>query len=185
MNWLKLMTPISPHFCEEMWHKIGNESFIVNEQIQNFEIDEKEFERENEKERIIEQIVMDINEVKKLLNKNPEETYLFVASEFKRKIWRKIETGNVNEIIKNVMQDEEIKKRGKEAMGVIKSGTKWKKSNIIFTEQEEKELMENNKKFIEDETGTKIILIYEEESKEEMKERAGKSLPAKPSINFL
>lgn len=183
-NWLKLMTPIAPHFCEEMWHKIKNETFIVNEQIQDFEVDEKEFEKENEKERIIEQIVNDINEIKKLLNKNPEQTYLFVASEFKRKIWRQIETGNLNEIIKKIMQDEEVKKRGKEAMGIIKSGTKWKKSSVIFTAEEEKELIQQNKKFIEDETNTKIILVNEEESEQEMKDRATKSLPAKPSIFF-
>ncbi len=184
-DWLKLMTPLSPHFCEEMWHKIGNESFIVNEQISEFEVDEKEYEIESEKERIIEEVVNDINEIKKLLNKNPETTHLFVASEFKRKIFRKVETGNINEVIKNVMQDEEIKKRGKEAMGIIKSGTKWKKSNVIFTQEEEMELIKNNLKFIESETSTKIILVNEDEAKEDMKERANKSLPAKPSIYFF
>jgi leucyl-tRNA synthetase len=184
-NWLKLMTPLAPHFCEEMWHKIGNTTFIVNEQIKKVDLVQRDYEIENEKERIIEEVVNDINEIKKLLNKNPETTNLFIASEFKRKIFRKVESGNINEVIKNVMQDEEIKKRGKEAMSVIKSGTKWKKSNIIFTQQDEFELIKNELKFIESETGTKIILTNEEEAGESMKERASKSLPAKPSIFFI
>lgn len=184
-EWLKLMTPLAPHFCEEMWHKIGNETFIVNEQIEKYEFDENEYERENEKERIVEEVVNDINEIKKLLNKTPEKAYLFVASEFKRAVFRKIEGGNVNEIIKNVMKDEDIKKRGKEAMGIIKSGTKWKKSNVIFTSEEEREVIEGARKFIEEETATNIILVYEEEAEESMNERAQKSLPAKPSIFFV
>jgi phosphotransacetylase len=66
-------------------------------------------------------------------------------------------------------------------MGIIKSVMRWK-SSIVFTVDEEEKALKEAVKFIEEEVGAKVTVIREEDAPEQMKEKAGKSLPGKPSI---
>ncbi len=79
-TFLKLMHPFCPHITEELWHKLGNTTFISLEKwpvADESKINEK-FE---EQEKIIENTVSDINNIVKIMRnkgKKAEKVYLYV-----------------------------------------------------------------------------------------------------------
>ncbi len=181
-RWVLLMAPIAPHFSDEMWEKLGGEGFATTQLLDEKLFDEKYDAKLEEGERIIELTVNDIKEIKKLLNRDVKSVTLIVAGEFKRHVFNTIgDVKSPNDAIKNAMGNEKIKARAKDAMGIIKSAMKWK-SSVVFSVDEEERVLKEAVKFIEEEVGAKVTVIREENSPEQMKEKAGKSLPGKPSI---
>jgi len=77
---LKLLHPFCPHITEELWHKLGNKTFISLEKWPKFDSTKinPEFEKE---ERIIDDVVDDINNVVKIIKdkgKRVNRLYLYV-----------------------------------------------------------------------------------------------------------
>ncbi len=63
-NFLKLLSPFCPHIAEELWHKLGNKTFISLEKWPKAgKIDEKLLKQEEQVEKLIE----DINNIKRIL----------------------------------------------------------------------------------------------------------------------
>jgi leucyl-tRNA synthetase len=77
---LKLLSPFCPHITEELWHKIGNKSFLSLEKWP--EADEKKINEQFEKEeKVIDEIVNDINNIIGILKEKRAEVsklYLYV-----------------------------------------------------------------------------------------------------------
>jgi leucyl-tRNA synthetase len=74
---LKLLSPFCPHVAEELWHKIGNKNFIS---LEDWPIaDEKKIDENLEKqEKIIENTINDVNNVKRILNiDKPHTTIIY------------------------------------------------------------------------------------------------------------
>lgn len=182
-RWVLLMAPIAPHLCDEMWERLGGKGFATTQKLNEGLFDEEYNPRIEESERVIEATVNDAKEIKRMLNKEANEITLIVAGEFKRRVFRQVgDTKNQNDAIKKVMADESMKARAKEVMGIVKSAMKWK-SDVVLDEQEEVEVLREAEGFIKEEMGAKVVnVIREEEAPENMKEKAIKSLPGKPSI---
>jgi leucyl-tRNA synthetase len=72
-TWIKILTPFIPHSCEEIWETHGGEGFISEKSwpIYNEELIDKKIEKSEE---IIQNLVKDINEIKKILEVNPKTT---------------------------------------------------------------------------------------------------------------
>lgn len=69
---LKLLSPFTPHIAEELWHKLGNKSFISLEKWP--EADESKINPELEKqEQAIEKTISDINNILKILESRGEK----------------------------------------------------------------------------------------------------------------
>ncbi len=101
-SFIKLLSPICPHISEELWHKLGNKTFVSLEKWPKYDakkIDKKLEEQEN----MIKKISDDINQVKKILKKNNPKIYLYVIpSEFD--IYRK----HIDELKKSTSSKEII-----------------------------------------------------------------------------
>lgn len=100
-NWIKLLTPIIPHTCEELWEKIGKSGFVslaewptANEEL----IDEKE----EAKELLFARITDDIQNVTSKRNQI-NRIILYLPSKTKYEILREI-----NNMAKNGMNQKEI-----------------------------------------------------------------------------
>lgn len=79
-SFLKLLSPFCPHISEELWEKLGNNTFISLEKWPEY--DEKKIDLNLEKqEQILDKIIEDINNIIKLLrekqNKKAEKVYLY------------------------------------------------------------------------------------------------------------
>jgi leucyl-tRNA synthetase len=70
---LKLLSPFCPHICEELWHKLGNKSFISLERWPKAgKINEKLLKQEEQIEKLIE----DIRNILKILKQRGEKKKL-------------------------------------------------------------------------------------------------------------
>jgi leucyl-tRNA synthetase len=117
-NWIKLMTPITPHFSEEIWHR-NSSSFVSNESYPIF--DEKEiFEKEEVGEYLLSKVVDDISEILKVTKIKPKRIMIYTSPSWKQKIYRdsiKLASKNklnVGIIMKQAMSDPKLKSLGKQ-----------------------------------------------------------------------
>jgi len=80
-NWIKLMTPFTPHLAEELWEKIGGKGFVSLAQwpeVDESKIDEKIEEAEKTFEKILSDILNVLKIVKEKQGKEAEKVYLYV-----------------------------------------------------------------------------------------------------------
>ncbi|UCD20556.1 MAG: leucine--tRNA ligase [archaeon] len=76
-SFLKLLCPFCPHIAEELWHKVGNKSFISKEKWPS--VDEKKIDKKFEQqEQAVEKLKQDINNVKRILNIAKPKVYVYV-----------------------------------------------------------------------------------------------------------
>jgi leucyl-tRNA synthetase len=76
-NLLLLLTPFTPHLCEELWGKIGNEGFISLAKWPQFD-SKKISEKIEKEEELIENTISDTRNVLKLIKIEPKKVYLYV-----------------------------------------------------------------------------------------------------------
>jgi leucyl-tRNA synthetase len=79
-TFLKLLSPFCPHISEELWHRLGNKTFLS---LQKWPVaDEKKINPEFEKEeKAVDEIVNDINNVTRIVKekgKSVNKIYLYV-----------------------------------------------------------------------------------------------------------
>ena len=74
---LLLLTPFTPHLCEELWEKLGNKGFISLEKWPKF--DSKKTSNKIEKEEeLVENTISDIRNVLNLIKIEAKKVYLYV-----------------------------------------------------------------------------------------------------------
>ncbi|WP_456469386.1 leucine--tRNA ligase [Archaeoglobus sp.] len=175
-DWLKLLSPFAPHICEDLWH-LKHDSFVSLEPYPEF--DESKIDEEAEMaEEYLKRLIEDIMEVKKFVE-GAKEVYIHPADEWKIEAAKvMVDSKDVGEAIKKLMQDEEMRKRGKEVTNFVKRVFKDKKKLVILNE---KELIEKNSDFIESETGLKLSL----DSSKVPDEKKRVAIPGKPAIYVL
>ncbi|MBI2208190.1 leucine--tRNA ligase [Candidatus Woesearchaeota archaeon] len=73
---LLLLSPFTPHLCEELWEKTGNKGFISLEKWPGFD-KSKISEKIEEEEQLMENTISDIRSVLKLVKIEPKKVYLY------------------------------------------------------------------------------------------------------------
>ena len=77
-RWIRLMAPFIPHISEEMWNNIDGEGFVSNAPWPEYNaglIDEKV----QKAEEIVQGLVDDINEIKKITDTQPDKIHIYLA----------------------------------------------------------------------------------------------------------
>lgn len=77
-TFLKLLSPFCPHIAEELWHKIGNKTFIS---LEKWPVaDEKKINEDFEKEeKMIDSVIEDVNNIVKIIKeKNGSSKRLYI-----------------------------------------------------------------------------------------------------------
>ncbi len=183
-EWAKLMAPIAPHFADELWEVLGNEGFATTQTIDPSDYEGDLDPKLVEGEKILERVLEDVNQIKNLVKKVPSKVYIIVADEPKRKVFSAVKgIRNYNEAIKTAMSDPSIRSYGKLVLQWIKSAMKWG-SEVILSSEDELDLFKQSLKFLESEISAPVEVILEKDAPEELKDKAKKSLPGKPSIYF-
>ena len=117
-TWIKLITPITPHLSEELWH-INNKDFVSNEAYPEF--DSKEiFEKVEVGEYLLSKVIDDITEILKVTSIKPKKIHIYTSPAWKEQIFRKAiklssdNKLNVGTIMKEVMADPKMKTLAKQ-----------------------------------------------------------------------
>jgi leucyl-tRNA synthetase len=116
----KILAPVIPHVCEEIWEKLGFEGFITLAEYPNADITKINPTIELSEEFLI-NTISDTNEILKVTGIEAKKIVLYTPSKWKYDMHRmavKMSLAkelSLNNLMKKAMTDENIKKHSKEA----------------------------------------------------------------------
>jgi leucyl-tRNA synthetase len=176
-DWLRLLAPFAPHICEELWH-LRHDTFISVERYPEF--DESKIDVEAEAiEDYIKNLIEDIKEVSKFV-KGARRVYIAPADSWKAEALSiAYESNDFGEAMKKLMRDERFREMKKEVTNFVKKVFRDKKEGKELKKPlDEKKIISENKKFIENETGLEVILDNEKVPEEKRRS----AVPGKPAL---
>ena len=184
--WVRLLAPIIPFTGEELWKEMGHDELISFAPWP--EVIESRVVREVEiAEELLTRTVEDIESILRILHLKPRSVTICVAPDWKFEIFRMVATASDRKnVIREIMQHEDIRARGKEASDAVRQCTahyhKLSSSlvdGIITCPPDELAVFSAAKEFLEKDIGLQITVIQAEES---VHEKARSALPFKPAI---
>ena len=180
---IKLMAPFTPHICEELWEEIDKDGFVSDSEWPTPD-QEKIDEAAESAEEFVRTVESDIRSLEELVDDDYEEIRIIISNKAKRNLFEEMidlieerpEFGEAMQklIEKTESQPDEIEQYLKnylESPGDL--------PETVFDQDEEKEILQSNKKYLEVEFNTWIKIDTEEESEDQKAERAE---PGKPAI---
>ena len=181
-RWTKCLAPFMPHICEEIWHMLGNNSYVLAEQWP--EAESKMINPEIEAiEDMLNNIRQDIYSIIKLTKiEQPKKITLYIAPEWKYNFIKSLKenmekTRDVGALIKATMDKEHGKEISKLVPLFVKNPAKLPLH--VLTQKNEEESLKQSKNALEEEFKCPIEIVRAEESKEK---KAQQAMPSKPAI---
>ncbi len=154
---VKLLTPFTPHVCEEMWSNLGNKKMISGWP----KWDSTRLSNEAELgEDMLKKTLNDIEDLQRIVKMKPKKIILFIAEDWKFRVYQKVlrnKDQNMNTITKEIMSSGAY---GKATVSFIQS--LYKKLNElkpVMTKSMQLILLKEAKEFLQRETNTKIEII--------------------------
>jgi len=184
--WIRLLAPFIPFTAEHLWKEIAGEGLVsfspwpvADKKLVNIRIELAE--------ELLARTVEDIESIKKLIQITPKSITISIAPAWKHEIFLLIaKAEDRNTAIKEVMKDDAMRKRGKEATDAAKQCKTlihrlppYVVEPLITEPINEAAVFEAAKGFLENEFGV-TVYITDAESSEHVK--AAIALPFKPAI---
>lgn len=189
-----MLSPITPHFSEDIWHKLKHESFCTLSTYPKPELDKIDNSLELE-EKYLESLIADIQKIIEIRKATPGEISLFTCEPWKIALFKgalseaaKEGKFDIPSLIKRAMALDELRPFAKQIPAFLQSISKsinYYKSSEIPTFDETTMLKENalllGKRF-----GCKVS-IFSADSNEGVQNalKASRALPFKPAILLL
>ena len=188
-RWLKLLSPVIPHTCEEIWERMGYISFIsleswpsIDEQFQDEEV-EKAIE-------VLMQTIADIKEVKSLLkSKQPKTVHVYISPSWKYDALSKLQHSQkaltIKDLMPVLMADSSYRERGKDVselvQTVVKAGGFWTFADKASEQKALSECID----LIQSETGLTVVIQDSDNPSEDPENRASRALPGRPALYLI
>tara|TARA_Y100000034_G_scaffold128408_1_gene182900 strand:- start:21363 stop:24035 length:2673 start_codon:yes stop_codon:yes gene_type:complete len=174
-----LLSPFAPHLAEYFWEKLGKKDFVSlakwPEPAKKY-LDES-FERG---ETLARKTVTDMRQVRELIGEEKNKTEIFIAPEWKHEVYVGVRAGKQ---IKDFMQDEKLRKYGKDIAKYVPTLMKRKEQlkETIMSQKEELKVFEESKQWMEEVSGCSITFSKAEDSNDP---KAKSADVEKPGILF-
>jgi len=191
--WIRMMAPFAPHFCEEMWEKLGRKPFVVLERWP--EAREDELGRMAEvAEGLVKNTVEDVKEIVAATNLKYARLNLYVAEAWKRSLHERavraaLAGKSVSEVISEAMEDPEMKKLGKKAVSFlqhtfadISRRPRDELRSMAEVSVDEFDVLSQAAPFISSETGMEVRVQKAEKPEHDPEGKAARAAPFKPAI---
>ena len=180
-NWIRLLAPFTPHTSEELWSKYGGEGFVSFADWPEY--DENKISKEIERsESLVQNMVKDINEIKNIVDTDPEKVHIYLAPEWKWKLYEiadEVGKPDIGQIMGRAIKAN-IYDNKKEIANVAKKiGREMTKTRYIGQIDEET-ILTDAKDFIEGEVGSEIVIHTDDSYDPQNKAR--NAMPYKPAI---
>jgi leucyl-tRNA synthetase len=182
---IKLLAPVVPFFCEELWELIGKKPFVSTADWpkSNLKLIKPELDIG---EKIIKNTLSDIRAVLKLIKiSKPNSITLFISEDWKFDLFKKVnklleESRDVKKILNAVMQEENLRQHGKQIAKFLPRMINSRKvPQILLSQEQELSIMNEALDFIKAEFGCDVKIVKECDSKEA---KANQAMPGKPAI---
>ncbi|MEM3500677.1 MAG: leucine--tRNA ligase [Candidatus Woesearchaeota archaeon] len=189
---LKMFSIFCPHSAEELWHRIGKNTFISLEEWPKF--DEKKInpsieELEDRTEKAKEDIRAVLKLVREKTGKEPKKATLITAESWKYRVVTKIyeelqKTRNQGEIIRNTLTLKEAEQHKNEIAPLtnrlLKNPQLLPRAEI--TQQQELQFLNEEAPLLQKEFGIEITITTAEKSASAPAEKKAQALPGKPAV---
>jgi leucyl-tRNA synthetase len=191
---LRMLAPFAPHICEELWEMIGGEGFISLSQWPTYDETKVDIKAE-ENETLLMSLLEDTQNIVKATGIKPKRICYYTASSWKWKTYLKIiektpETSQSN-IIRELMQEPELKAKAKEVaefaskiLDETKRMPEERKQKLLkIGAFNENQALKEAISFLEQELDAEIQIYDEEEPQRyDPKNRAKAAKPYRPAI---
>ena len=182
-DWLIVLSPIVPHICEEVWHKL-HDTFISVQTLPELKVEFIDNRVEREEEYLV-ALIGDIKEILKIARIKPGKIYVYTAENWKWEIFRAIkdlpDKDKIKEAIKirkdNLLSTVDFVKQVMKNLSFKKKALP-KKENTLYFELDEAEVLAREKGYLADEFGCEILIneVYDPKGKQKF------AIPLKPAI---
>jgi len=184
--WTRLLAPFIPFTAEYLWKELAGEGLAS---FAPWPVADRKLV--NEKAELAEELLMrtveDVESIQKLIQITPKSITLALAPEWKHQIFRMIAAADdKNTVVKEIMKDESMRKRGRDATDAAKQCTTLIHrlpphvvEPLLREPISEKAVFESAKAFLEQEFGVPVHIVEAEGSG---LLKAGTALPFKPAI---
>jgi leucyl-tRNA synthetase len=193
---IRMLAPVAPHICEELWEMIGGKGFVSLSSWPT--VDETKLDvKAEENEALIMGLLEDTQNIIKATNIKPKKVFYYVAAPWKWKIYRmtleKAVLGKVTQgdLMRELMKDSELKAKAKEVADfagkfveeINRMPTEKKQRLLEIGVFDEKQVLKDAEDFLKSEINAEIH-VYEEENARsyDPKNRARLSKPLRPAI---
>ncbi len=182
----QLLHPIAPHLTEEIWEIMGKKGYLSLAPWPKY--DDELLTIENDfKWKLMISIMDDINNIKLVMkNDKLERISIIVADEWKYKFYSNLmsvveKTRNQGEIMKEIMEDSDLKTHGKFISQTISKILKniGKYSKISLSTEEELQFFNDIKPIIKKKYNCAVEVLIEKDSEDQ---KASQALPGRPAI---
>jgi leucyl-tRNA synthetase len=176
-RWVVLIAPFMPHYAEECWEMLGGKGFVS---FASFPApDPSKIDDGIERgEELIRRVHGDIEKISGLINKKPARVTIYVAGEWKRKLYSMAKANPSFEALMKAAAAEKLPM--KEVQTVAKSIMKNVHSLILpLSQAQELDALKDAEAFLSAEYSCPVEVLPEEQAKHE---KARSALPDKPAI---
>jgi leucyl-tRNA synthetase len=180
-DWLIILSPIVPHICEEVWHKL-HDTFISLQILPEIKTEFIDDRVEHEEEYLV-ALIGDINEILKIARIKPDKIYAYTAENWKWEVFRAIKDLQDKDKIREAMKLREDKSTVDFVKQVMKNLSLKKKAlpkkdYTLYFELEEAEVLAREKEYLAKEFGCEILINaqYDPKGKKRF------AIPLKPAI---
>ena len=185
-----LLAPFMPHFSEEMWEKLGKKEFVKDSEFVSIaewpNYDQMKIDSSAElSEKLILDTREDIENIMKITKVTPRKIYLYIASDWKRKLYSlTYKEKRFDIVMKEAMKDDRMRGNPKDTQRVIEQLVKNVNylSGTVLSSRQEEEALEGAKKFLSAEINADVFVSSEDRAQEAHAKKAKQAMPMKPSI---
>ena len=180
-SWIRLMAPFTPHTCEEIWNKIDGEGFVSCASWPEHDPDLID-EKVQKAEEMVQGLANDINEIKKIIDTQPEKIHIYIAPIWKWNVFeiaKEIGRPDIGQImgrsIKQNLHDDK-KEIAEYAKKIAREVTKTKYVGKI----DEYSIIKDSLDFLSREVGAEVV-VYDEPTYDPQN-KSKNAMPYKPAI---
>jgi leucyl-tRNA synthetase len=177
---LKLLSPVAPHICEDLWETLGYEGFIVDASWPEADADRETIEK---RRRLVENTREDVRQIIDVAGiDDPEQIDIVVTPEWKHEALNVAIESDAPNVIPALMERESIKRHGDDAASYGQQLQENRKAlQRTLDPETERKALESAAWLIEREFDAEVRVLSADETSEEM---ASEAEPSRPAIDI-
>lgn len=179
--WIRLLAPFTPHTSEELWEKYGGEGFASEAPWPEYDPDLVD-DKVQKAEEIIQGLVHDISEIKKIVDVAPEKIHVYLAPEWKWDVFdiaREVGRPDIGRIMGQSVQ-QKVHDDKKEIADFAKKISREMTRIKYVGHLNEYQILDDALDYISGEVGAEVII--HEDTEYDPENKAKNAMPYKPAI---
>ncbi|CAI48317.1 leucine--tRNA ligase [Natronomonas pharaonis DSM 2160] len=177
---LKLLAPVAPHICEELWAELDGDGFIAEAAWPSADVDRETVEK---RRRLVENTREDVRQIIDVAGiDDPERVDIVVTPEWKHRALNIAIDSDAPNVISELMQDDDIKRHGDDAAAYGQDLQEEREAlQRTLDPETEREALESAAWLVEREFDTEVRVLTAAEADDGV---AGDAEPSRPAIDI-